>query len=436
MLTRGEANSIKKQPITPALQQSPNRSTKLHHSLQHNRTFTKRNFSRQFHQHPPSLPPLVRAVPNFKRSKRGGGIGTIGPLPLGPFVFDGVAASVRNHSSQLPSSIYITLMSANKNVHEPLLAPNDDRFVLFPIKHHEIWNMYKKHEASFWTAEEIDLSQDLTHWERLTDDERYFVKHVLAFFAASDGIVLENLGVRFLTEVQIPEARCFYGFQIAMENVHSETYSLLIDTYIKDPQEKHDLFHAMETVPFVQKKAQWAIKWINSTESFAERLLAFAAVEGIFFSGSFCAIFWLKKRGLMPGLSFSNELISRDEGLHRDFACLLFSMLKEKPSQSRIYEIITEAVEIEKEFVSGSLPVNLIGMNADMMMQYIEFVADHLLLSLGCDKHFRATNPFEWMELISLPAKANFFERRNGEYQKPGVMTERAQQAFTLDADF
>eukprot|EP00475_Leptophrys_vorax_P034881 TRINITY_DN56901_c0_g1_i1.p1 TRINITY_DN56901_c0_g1~~TRINITY_DN56901_c0_g1_i1.p1 ORF type:complete len:333 (+),score=84.80 TRINITY_DN56901_c0_g1_i1:25-999(+) len=319
---------------------------------------------------------------------------------------------------------------------EPLLAPNDDRFVLFPIRNHEIWKMYKKHEASFWTAEEIDLSQDMAHWEKLHDDERFFIKHVLAFFAASDGIVLENLGVRFLTEVQLPEARCFYGFQIAMENIHSETYSLLIDTYIKDPQEKHDLFHAMETVSFVQRKAQWAIKWIHSSNTFAERLLAFAAVEGIFFSGSFCAIFWLKKRGLMPGLSFSNELISRDEGLHRDFACLLFSLLRNKPSQDRIYEIIAEAVEIEKEFVTGSLPVNLIGMNADLMSQYIEFVADHLLVSLGCDKYFRVSNPFEWMELISLPAKANFFERRNGEYQKTGVMTEREKQTFTFDEEF
>lgn len=258
----------------------------------------------------------------------------------------------------------------------------------------------------------------------------------LILFLCSDGIVLENLGVRFLSEIQIPEARCFYGFQIAMENIHSETYSLLIDTYIKDPREKHELFHAIDTIPCVKKKANWALKWIHSDNSFAERLLAFAAVEGIFFSGSFCAIFWLKKRGLMPGLSFSNELISRDEGLHRDFACLLFSMLVNKPDNSRVYEIISEAVDIEKEFITGALPVNLIGMNADLMAQYIEYVADHLLVTLGLEKLYRVSNPFEWMELISLPSKANFFERRNGEYQKTGVMTERQHQTFTLDADF
>lgn len=319
---------------------------------------------------------------------------------------------------------------------EVLLKENSQRFVLFPIKHSEVWEMYKKHEASFWTAEEIDLSGDMAHWEKLNDDERHFIKTVLAFFAASDGIVLENLGVRFLTEVQIPEARCFYGFQIAMENIHAETYSLLIDTYIKDPQEKTRLFHAIDNIPCVQKKANWALKWIHGTESFAERLIAFAAVEGIFFSGSFCAIFWLKKRGLMPGLSFSNELISRDEGLHRDFACLLFTMLNNKPSAERIYEIIAEAVEIEKEFVTDALPVSLIGMNATMMSQYIEFVADHLIATLGFKKLFNATNPFDWMEMISLPSKANFFEKRVGDYQKSGVTVERAQQAFTLDADF
>jgi ribonucleotide reductase beta subunit family protein with ferritin-like domain len=339
--------------------------------------------------------------------------------------------------SQMDFILQIVMVRVNTDKEEPILKTNDDRFVLFPIKHQEVWNMYKKHEASFWTAEEIDLSQDLAHWEKLTDDERHFVKYVLAFFAASDGIVLENLGARFLTEVQIPEARCFYGFQIAMENIHSETYSLLIDTYIKDPNEKYELFHAIDTIPCVQKKANWALKWIRSAESFADRLLAFAAVEGIFFSGSFCAIFWLKKRGLMPGLSFSNELISRDEGLHRDFACLLFSMLKNKPPAERIYEIIGEAVEIEKEFITGALPVSLIGMNADLMAQYIEFVADHLIVTLGYEKLFRVSNPFEWMEMISLPSKANFFEKRNGDYQKAGVMSDRGQaHTFTLDADF
>src|SRR3982751_6100055 len=260
-------------------------------------------------------------------------------------------------------------------MNEPILAENKDRFVLFPIKYKDIWEFYKKAEASFWTAEEIDLAADIADWNnKLNDNERHFIKHVLAFFAASDGIVNENLAINFLNEVQYPEARCFYGFQIMMENIHSETYSLLIDTYIKDPAEKDKLFHAVDTVPCVGKKAEWALRWINNG-SFAERLVAFAAVEGIFFSGSFCSIFWLKKRGLMPGLTFSNELISRDEGLHCDFACLLYGMLQNKLSQERIYEIISNAVEIEKEFVCDALPVNLIGMNSELMAQYIEFVA-------------------------------------------------------------
>ena len=298
---------------------------------------------------------------------------------------------------------------------ELLLAENKDRFVLLPIKYPEIWNMYKKHEASFWTAEEIDLSPDLKDWERLSSDEQHFVKHVLAFFAASDGIVNENLAVNFMKEVQLPEARCFYGFQIMIENIHSETYSLLIDAYIKDPVEKNHLFHAIDTVPCVQKKAKWALKWINNG-SFAERLVAFAAVEGIFFSGSFCSIFWLKKRGLMPGLSFSNELISRDEGLHCDFACLLYSMLETKLSQERIYEIIKDAVENEHEFVTDALPVSLIGMNAKLMCQYIDFVADRLLVTLGYPKIYNATNPFDFMETISLQGKTNFFEKAVGDY--------------------
>lgn len=323
-------------------------------------------------------------------------------------------------------------------VQEPLLTENPNRFVLFPIEHDDIWKMYKQAEASFWTAEEIDLSQDLIHWEGLNDGERHFISHVLAFFAASDGIVNENLALNFLHEVQLGEAKCFYGFQIMMENIHSETYSLLIDTYIKDPNEKHRLLNALETVPAVGRKGEWALKWINS-ENFAERLVAFAAVEGIFFSGSFCSIFWLKKRGLMPGLSFSNELISRDEGLHCDFACLLYTKyLQNKLSEERVLEIITNAVEIEQEFVTDALPVNLIGMNAALMSQYIEFVADRLLVSLGYKKRYNATNPFDFMEMISLQGKTNFFEKRVGEYRKAGVNASPAEnvKTFTMDEDF
>lgn len=321
---------------------------------------------------------------------------------------------------------------------EPLLAENKDRFVLFPIKQKDIWDMYKKAEASFWTAEEIDLASDLTDWaNKLNDNERHFIKHVLAFFAASDGIVNENLAVNFLNEVQSPEARCFYGFQVMMENIHSETYSLLIDTYIKDPAEKDKLFHAIDTVPCVGKKADWAIRWINNG-TFAERLIAFAAVEGIFFSGSFCSIFWLKKRGLMPGLSFSNELISRDEGLHCDFACLLYTeYIKNKLPIEQVTKIITDAVIIEKEFVCDSIPVKLIGMNSDLMCQYIEFVADRLLLALGCPKFYNASNPFDFMEMISLQGKTNFFEKRVAEYQKAGVMGKKEDNnVFKLDEDF
>ena len=319
---------------------------------------------------------------------------------------------------------------------EPILKENKDRFVLFPIKHNNIWEMYKKAEASFWTAEEIDLNPDLQDWDnKLNDDEKHFIKHVLAFFAASDGIVNENLAVNFMNEVQYPEARCFYGFQIMMENIHSETYSLLIDSYIKDPKEKDRLFHSIDTLPCVGKKAEWAIKWIGNG-TFAERLIAFAAVEGIFFSGSFCSIFWLKKRGLMPGLTFSNELISRDEGLHCDFACLLYSELTNHLPKERVTAIIANAVEIEKEFVSDALPVRLIGMNSDMMCQYIEFVADRLLVALGCDKKYNATCPFDFMELISLQGKTNFFEKRVAEYQKSGVMGKKEDNVFSLDEDF
>ncbi|MCJ1266432.1 Ribonucleotide-diphosphate reductase (RNR), small subunit [Lobaria immixta] len=307
---------------------------------------------------------------------------------------------------------------------EPILKENPHRFVMFPIKYHEVWHMYKKAEASFWTAEEIDLSKDLTDWNnRLNDDERYFISHVLAFFAASDGIVNENLVERFSGEVQIPEARCFYGFQIMMENIHSETYSLLIDTYIKEQKQRTYLFDAIDTIPCIRKKADWAIKWIQDQSStFAQRLVAFAAVEGIFFSGSFASIFWLKKRGLMPGLTFSNELISRDEGLHTDFACLLFSHLNNRPSKQAVQDVITEAVVIEQEFLTEALPCALLGMNSTLMKQYIEFVADRLLVALGNPKFYNVTNPFDFMESISLAGKTNFFEKRVGDYQKAGIM--------------
>lgn len=319
---------------------------------------------------------------------------------------------------------------------EPILQENKNRFVLFPINHDKIWEMYKKAEASFWTAEEIDLSPDMLDWEnKLNNDERHFIKHVLAFFAASDGIVNENLAVNFMNEVQYPEARCFYGFQIMIENIHSEAYSLLIDTYIKNPIEKDHLFNAIDTVPCVGEKAEWALRWI-SKGSFAERLVAFAAVEGIFFSGSFCSIFWLKKRGLMPGLSFANELISRDEGLHCDFACLLYSQLKNKLPLDILQNIIQSAVTIEKKFVRDAIPVRLIGMNADLMCQYIEFVADRLLVALGSPKIFKVSNPFDFMDMISIPGKTNFFERRVSEYQKSGVMASKEQCAFTTTEDF
>jgi ribonucleoside-diphosphate reductase beta chain len=321
---------------------------------------------------------------------------------------------------------------------EPILKENKDRFVLFPIQHDDIWKYYKKAEASFWTAEEIDLSQDLKDWENLNDGERHFISHVLAFFAASDGIVNENLAENFVSEVQYTEAKFFYGFQIAIENIHSETYSLLIDTYVKDPQTKDKLFHAIETMDCVRKKANWALRWIEEG-NFAERLIAFAAVEGIFFSGSFCSIFWLKKRGLMPGLSFSNELISRDEGLHCDFACHLYTQhLVNKLPEDTVKSVIRDAVAIEQEFVTEALPVNLIGMNADLMCQYIEFVADRLLNELGCSKIYNSSNPFDFMEMISLQGKTNFFEKRVGEYQKAGVMKENSTEKpkFSLDEDF
>lgn len=328
---------------------------------------------------------------------------------------------------------------SNNLPEEPILKENKDRFVLFPIRQHEIWKYYKQAEASFWTAEEIDLSQDQKDWDALNDGERHFIKHVLAFFAASDGIVNENLAEHFISEVQYTEAKFFYGFQITIENIHSETYSLLIDTYVQDPKEKDSLFNAIDTMECVKKKAEWALRWIDKG-SFAERLIAFAAVEGIFFSGSFCSIFWLKKRGLMPGLTFSNELISRDEGLHCDFACHLYTkhVVNKLPEQV-VIDVIKDAVEIEKEFVTDALPVNLIGMNAELMRQYIEFVADRLLNELIGKKIYGATNPFDFMDMISLKGKTNFFEKRVAEYQKAGVLNSAdkdSSQKFSLNEDF
>ena len=320
---------------------------------------------------------------------------------------------------------------------EPILQENKNRFVLFPIVHDDIWKFYKQEEASIWTAEEIDLSQDIIDWEtKLNDNERHFIKHVLAFFAASDGIVNENLAENFLSEVQYTEAKFFYGFQIMMENIHSETYSLLIDTYIKDKAEAAKLFQAIDNFDAIKKKADWAIKWIDSP-SFAERLIAFAAVEGIFFSGSFCSIFWMKKRGLLPGLAFSNELISRDEGLHCDFAVMLHNdHIVNKVPKERITEIIKDALDIEREFIIEALPVRLIGMNSELMTQYLEFVTDRLLVELHCDKLYNVENPFDFMDMISLQGKTNFFEKRVSEYQKAGVLGKEEDEGFTFDADF
>ena len=318
---------------------------------------------------------------------------------------------------------------------EPLLCEDDSRYVMFPVQYKDVWDMYKKQIDCFWRAEEVDLSKDMAHWKTLSDDERYFIKHILAFFAASDGIVLENLGMRFMSEVQVSEARAFYGFQIAMENIHSEMYSLLIDTYVKKQDEKAMLFDAINNFPCIKKKADWAIKWINDKRSsFGTRLAAFACVEGIFFSGAFCSIYWLKKRGLMPGLTFSNELISRDEALHTEFAVLLFNKLQRKPNKKKLTEIITEAVEIEREFICEALPCRLISMNSALMSQYIEFVADRLALQLGCDKIFNTTNPFDFMEMISVEGKTNFFEKRVGEYALANK--EKGDDVFDLDGAF
>ena len=315
---------------------------------------------------------------------------------------------------------------------EPLLTENENRYVMFPIVDADIWKMYKKQMDCFWRAEEIDLSKDIKHWTTLNDNEQHFIKHILAFFAASDGIVLENLGQRFMNEVQIAEARAAYGFQIMMENIHSETYSLLIDTLVKEEREKTKLFEAINNFPCIKKKADWAIKWINDKRSsFATRLIAFACVEGIFFSGAFCSIYWLKKRGLMPGLTFSNELISRDEGMHTDFAVLLFSKLEKKPKRAKIIEIVKDAVSIEKEFICEALPCKLIGMNSKLMSQYIEFVADRLLVQLEYNKHYKSSNPFDFMEMISLEGKTNFFEKRVGDYSlSSGNKTD---EAFSMD---
>ena len=318
---------------------------------------------------------------------------------------------------------------------DPLLSEDTKRYVIFPIKRDDVWKMYKKSEANFWTTEELDLSKDLKDFNGLNENERYFIENILAFFAASDGIVNENLVERFCKDVQLLEAKFFYGFQIAMENIHSETYSLLIDTYVKDVAKKQKLFNAIETIPSVQKKADWALKWISDKSTFGTRVIAFAAVEGIFFSGSFCSIFWLKKRGLMPGLCFANELISRDEGLHTEFAVLMYSMLKDKPSKETILEIIKEAVELEKDFITESLPCNLIGMNMDLMKQYIEYVSDRLLLMLGLEKVYNSSNPFPWMELISVQGKTNFFEKRVGEYSNIAG-SEKENNVFELDDDF
>ena len=320
---------------------------------------------------------------------------------------------------------------------EKILQENPNRFVIFPIEHPDLWDLYKKQQACIWTAEEIDLSQDLNDWRNvLNEDEKYFVKNILAFFAASDGIVNENLAENFVKEVQYSEAKFFYGFQIMMENIHSETYSLLIDTYIQEQEEKNMLFKAIDTIPAVKKKAEWALKWIDSPH-FQERLIAFAAVEGIFFSGSFCSIFWLKKRGLMPGLSFSNELISRDEGMHCDFAVHLHNNhIINKVSPDRIKEILTSALEIEKEFITESLPVRLIGMNSELMIQYLEFVTDRLLVDLECSRVYNSENPFDFMANIALQGKANFFEKRVSEYQKAGIMNKSEDDPFGFDADF
>ena len=372
----------------------------------------------------PALVPAAAAVPAELPTLTLDASGGVAPATTGRSISRGKAAGAAH------PTVSITLP-------EPLLTDNDDRFVIFPIKHHDLWAKYKQHMAVFWTPEEIDLSRDMKDWEKLNDNERHFIKHILGFFAGSDGIVMENLATRFSREVQWPEARFFYACQNLLEAVHSETYSLLIDTYIHDPKEKHDILRAIDTIPAVKKKAEWALQWIDSADAdFATRLLAFAAVEGIFFSGAFCAIFWLKQRGVMPGLTLSNEFIARDEGLHTDFACLLYSKIVNKLTKEKAHKVIREAVKIEKHFITKALPCELIGMNAELMKQYIEFVADRLCLQLGYPKIYRATNPFDFMERISLENKDNFFEKRVSTYAKAAVGKKREDMQFGLDAAF
>jgi len=348
-----------------------------------------------------------------------------------------------NMSSKVPRKVSMDALALEEEEkqtpqqQEPLLSENEDRYVIFPIKHDDLWKKYKNHIAVFWTPEEIDLSKDMKDWEKLSDNERHFIKHILGFFAGSDGIVMENLATRFTRDVQYPEAKFFYACQNLMEAVHSETYSLLIDTYITDKKEKHDILHAIQTIPCVQKKAEWAMNWINSPEAdFSTRLIGFAAVEGIFFSGAFCSIFWLKQRGLMPGLTLSNEFIARDEGLHTEFACLLYSKIVNRLSKQKAQKIIREAVKIEKHFITKSLPCELIGMNAKLMSQYIEFVADRLLLQLGYPKAYNSQNPFDFMERISLENKDNFFEKRSSTYGMSGIGKDHKEMSFSTTADF
>lgn len=359
-----------------------------------------------------------------------------GKTPTGSPVLKGRRKSSITDVAE-PPPIVLEIPAAEVLPIEPMLQENKDRFVLFPLQHPDLWKMYKNHSAVIWFAEEIDLSKDISHWEKLTGDERHFIKHILGFFAGSDGIVMENLATRFTREVQWPEAKFFYAVQNQMEAVHSETYSLLIDTYIHDPKEKYNILHAIETIPCVKKKADWALEWIDSEEAdFATRLLAFATVEGIFFSGAFCAIFWLKTRGVMPGLTLSNEFIARDEGIHTDFACLLYSKLVNRLTKQKAHKILRAAVKIEKQFITKALPCELIGMNAKLMVQYIEFVADRLCLQLGYPKIYNATNPFDFMERISLENKDNFFEKRVSTYAKAGVGKKVEDMSFDMGATF
>lgn len=382
-------------------------------------------------------PPTPAAVGEKEKEKKVRGRKTPGSSP--PFI---VSSKPPSAPDAEPPPLELAAVQApaapTPQQPEPLLTETADRFVIFPIQHHDIWEKYKQHMSVFWTPEEIDLSKDTVHWqEKLNDNERYFIKNILGFFAGSDGIVMENLATRFMREVQWPEAKFFYSCQNLLEAIHSEAYSLLIDTYISDPKEKSQLLKATQTIPCVKKKADWAMTWIDSKDAdFATRLLAFAAVEGIFFSGAFCAIFWLKQRGIMPGLTLSNEFIARDEGLHTDFACLLYSKLVNRLSKQQAHKIIRDAVKIEKQFITKSLPCELIGMNAKLMTQYIEFVADRLLLQLGYPKAYSATNPFSFMETISLENKDNFFEKRVSTYAKGSVGKDREEMSFKMDADF